>query len=80
MAGGLSRPDAAMGYYEVMVGAIFTATPLTLMALALPLLRRLETHGMRPWLMSCLAVAAVLVVFDSRVGGWDGGIPPISAG
>ena len=57
------------GYYEVMVGAIFTATPLTLMALALPLLRRLETHGMRPWLMSCLAVAAVLVVFDSHVGG-----------
>lgn len=52
-----------------MVGAIFTATPLTLMALALPLLHRLETHGMRPWLMSCLAVAAVLVVFDSRVGG-----------
>ena len=39
------------------------------MALALPLLHRLETHGMRPWLMSCLAVAAVLVVFDSRVGG-----------
>ena len=66
---GSPAPMPQWGYYEVMVGAIFTATPLTLMALALPLLRRLETHGMRPWLMSCLAVAAVLVVFDSRVGG-----------
>ena len=46
-----------------------TPSGAPLMALALPLLRRLETHGMRPWLMSCLAVAAVLVVFDSRVGG-----------
>lgn len=66
---GSPAPMPQWGYYEVMVGAIFTATPLTLMALALPLLRRLETHGMRPWLMSCLAVAAVLVVFDSHVGG-----------
>jgi len=66
---GSPAPMPQWGYYEVMVGAIFTATPLTLMALALPLLRRLETRGMRPWLMSCLAVAAVLVVFDSHVGG-----------
>ena len=77
---GSPAPMPQWGYYEVMVGAIFTATPLTLMALALPLLRRLETHGMRPWLMSCLAVAAVLVVFDSHVGGLGCGIPPISAG
>ena len=66
---GSPAPMPQWGYYEVMVGAIFTATPLTVMALALPLLRRLETHGMRPWLMSCLAVAAALIVFDSRVGG-----------
>lgn len=44
---GSPAPMPQWGYYEVMVGAIFTATPLTLMALALPLLRRLETHGMR---------------------------------
>lgn len=30
MAGGLSRPVPQWGYYEVMVGAIFTATPTDL--------------------------------------------------
>ena len=62
-------PMPVWGYYEVMVGALFTATPLMLLALALPFLRGLEMHGMRPWLMSCLMLAGVLIVFDSYVGG-----------
>lgn len=62
-------PMPVWGYYEVMVGALFTATPLMLLTLALPFLRGLEMHGMRPWLMSCLMLAGVLIVFDSYVGG-----------
>lgn len=62
-------PMPVWGYYEVMVGALFTATPLMLLALVLPFLHKLEMHGMRRWLMSCLALAGVLVVFDSYVGG-----------
>lgn len=62
-------PMPVWGYYEVMVGALFTATPLMLLALALPFLRKLEMHGLRPWLISCLILAAGLTVFDSVVGG-----------
>lgn len=62
-------PMPVWGYYEVMVGALFTATPLMALALVLPFLRRLEMHGMRPWLMSCLMLAGALIVFDSYVGG-----------
>ncbi|WP_169171465.1 hypothetical protein [Bifidobacterium oedipodis] len=62
-------PMPVWGYYEVMVGALFTATPLMLLAFALPFLRKLEMHGLRPWLTGCLVLAGVLVVFDSYVGG-----------
>ncbi|MBT1163861.1 hypothetical protein [Bifidobacterium felsineum] len=62
-------PMPVWGYYEVMVGALFTATPLMLLSLVLPYLSNLEMHGMRPWLVSCLALGAGLVVFDSAVGG-----------
>lgn len=62
-------PMPVWGYYEVMVGALFTATPLMLLALALPFLHKLEMHGMRRWLISCLILAGALVVFDSYVGG-----------
>lgn len=62
-------PMPVWGYYEVMVGSLFTATPLMLLALALPFLRGLEMHGMRRWLMSALVLAGVLIVFDSYVGG-----------
>ena len=61
-------PMPVWGYYEVMVGALFTATPLMLLALVLPFLHKLEMHGMRRWLMSCLALAGVLVVFGQLCG------------
>ncbi|KFI93069.1 hypothetical protein BISA_1233 [Bifidobacterium saguini DSM 23967] len=62
-------PMPTWGYYEVMVGALFTATPLMLLALVLPFLKNLETHGMRTWLLSCLILAGALVIFDGSVGG-----------
>jgi cytochrome bd-type quinol oxidase subunit 1 len=62
-------PMPVWGYYEAMIGALFTATPLMLLALLLPLLRKLEMHGMRLWLTCCLVLAAALIVFDSYVGG-----------
>ncbi|WP_240541115.1 hypothetical protein [Bifidobacterium colobi] len=62
-------PLPQWGYYEVMVGALFTATPLMILALILPWLKQLEMHGMRPWLLGCLPLAAGLIVFDSAVGG-----------
>lgn len=62
-------PMPTWGYYEVMVGSLFTATPLMLLALVLPFLKNLETHGMRPLLLSCLVLAGALVIFDGSVGG-----------
>lgn len=62
-------PMPVWGYYEVMVGALFTATPLMLLSLATPLLKRFEWHGMRPLFISCLALAGAMVVFDSYVAG-----------
>uniref|UniRef100_UPI00384FBA1E hypothetical protein n=1 Tax=Bifidobacterium eulemuris TaxID=1765219 RepID=UPI00384FBA1E len=62
-------PMPEWSYYEPMVGGLFCLCPLLLAALLLPFMRRLELRGYRPFLLTCLALAAALTVFDSAVAG-----------
>lgn len=62
-------PMPVWGYYEVMVGALFTATPVMLLAVLLPYMNHFEMHGLRPWLTGCLMLACGLIMFDAYVGG-----------
>lgn len=62
-------PMPEWSYYEPMVGGLFCLCPLLLAALLLPFMRRLELRGYRPFLLTCLMLAGVLVIFDSAVAG-----------
>ncbi|QOL35456.1 hypothetical protein BL8807_07830 [Bifidobacterium lemurum] len=62
-------PMPEWSYYEPMVGGLFCLCPLLLAALLLPFMRRLELRGYRPFLLTCLALAMALAIFDSAVAG-----------
>ncbi|WP_243388657.1 hypothetical protein [Bifidobacterium scaligerum] len=64
-----AAPMPEWSYYEVMSGGLFVTMPLLALSLILPFLRRLEMHGMRALLLSCLGLAGVIIVFNSAVGG-----------
>ena len=58
------------GYYEPMVGGLFIACPLLLVAIAVPFLkRRLCEGGYWPTLASALSLGLLLMVFDGKTAG-----------
>ncbi|RSX53186.1 glycosyltransferase [Bifidobacterium goeldii] len=58
------------GYFEPMVGGLFITCPLLLLALAVPFLhKRLRATGYWPTLITMLALALLLMVFDGKTAG-----------
>lgn len=58
------------GYYEPMIGGLFVACPLLLLAFAAPFLRRrLQSSGYWGMVTFALALAMLLMLFDGKTAG-----------